>query len=491
MSVRNPAAALNAAALSTLPASMSVPRYDRAALRPSIVHIGVGGFHRSHLATYIDDLCTAGHTDWAILGSGVLPGDSKMATVLDTQDGLYTLITKGPQSTDVQIIGSVVDYIHASPDAEELIAAIADPGTQVVSLTVTEGGYPVDDVSGDFMSESPNAGPGSAFAVLADGIERRRSTDGPPLTVMSCDNIMSNGTVTRTALLGEAARIGEELVQWIGANVSFPNSMVDRITPATMPTDSVWLSSTYGVDDQWPVVAEPFRQWVIEDAFAGDRPPLEELDVIVTDDVEPYEFMKLRLLNAGHSCLAYLAALEEFVTVDVAMADDHIERFVSALLHQEAKPVLAEVAGIDVDAYIDKLLERFANPQIGDQIARLCLDGSAKFPKFLLPTVRAQLAAGGPVGLSALALAGWCMYLNGQTSRGQAIELANDPQLDAAVEFARQSLTDPTAFLDFSAVFDEGVASSARFATAFTNALFALRSDSVGAAIDATLQASN
>jgi len=282
-------------------------------------------------------------------------------------------------------------------------------------LTITEGGYPIGDVAGDFDADSPNAGPAGAFAMIAAGLDARRSQHGAPITVLSCDNIMSNGNVTRTATLGAAASLGNELLDWIGAAVSFPNSMVDRITPQTADTDREWLAATHNIEDRWPVVTEPFRQWVIEDKFAGARPPLEELDdnVIITDDVEPYEFMKLRLLNAGHSCLAYLAALDGIVTVDAAMAEPAISRYLDAFLHREAKPVLPDVKGIDIDNYIASLVERFANPQIGDQISRLCLDGSAKFPKFLLPTLRAQVAADGPVALSALALAGWCDYLNG------------------------------------------------------------------------------
>lgn len=473
--------------LPQLRAVAPAPAYDRGSLRPSIVHIGVGGFHRAHLATYVDELCSAGHSDWAIVGVGVLEGDASMANALLVQDGLYSLITRGPDATDVSIIGSIIDFIHAVPDASLLIDRIARPETQLVSLTITEGGYPIDDQTGAFVAGSSNAGPDTTFGLIAAGLEARRTGNGLPLTIMSCDNIMSNGNVARAATLGEAARISDELVAWVEKSVSFPNSMVDRITPATTESDREWLVVTYGIHDLWPVVAEPFRQWVIEDNFAGERPPLEELDVILTDEVEPYEFMKLRLLNAGHSCLAYLAAIDGIDTVDAAMADPHIRRFVAGFLHHEAKPVLPAVAGIDVDEYIESLLERFSNPAIGDQIARLCLDGTAKFPKFLLPTVRAQLAGDGSVALSALALAGWCEYLNGHTLNGEPIVLAADPHLDIAVDFAKRSHDEPATFLELDVVFGSDLRASDRFSTAFARAVSLVRSEGIRSAIDATL----
>ena len=465
--------------------AVSVSEYDRASLVPSIVHIGVGGFHRAHLATYVNEFCATGHRDWAILGVGLLAGDVLMADALVPQNGLYTLIERGPSSTRVEVIGSIIDYLHVHEQPSLLVDRIADPQTQIVSLTITEGGYPIDDATGAYAPDSPNAGPTSTFALIAKGLEARRSGPGAPITILSCDNIMSNGKVTKTATLGAAVAHGQELVDWISEAVSFPNSMVDRITPQTVDSDREWLSATHGFEDQWPVVTEPFRQWVIEDDFAGARPPLEELDenVIITDDVEPYEFMKLRLLNAGHSCLAYLAALDGIVTVHAAMAEPAISRYLDAFLHLEAKPVLPDVEGIDIDKYIASLVERFANPQIGDQIARLCLDGTAKFPKFLLPTVRARVAGDGPVALSALALAAWCDYLNGRNHLGEPIQLAEDPLLDEATEFARSSLLDPKSFLEFRAVFGTDLPRSTRLAEAFGRSLTKLRSEGIRAAI--------
>lgn len=478
---------LGAATLTEFAESIPVPGYDRAELRRSVVHIGVGGFHRAHFATYVHELCEKGHRAWSIVGGGVLSSDQAIAETLEAQDYLYCLITRAAEQTSVEVIGSIVDYVLAYPDPQPLIARIASPDTQIISMTITEGGYPVEDSTGLYDPDSPMAGDGSTFAVVAAGLDMRRQTGVGPLTVLSCDNVISNGDVARSSLLGEARRLDTSLAEWIESSIAFPNSMVDRITPATSPSDREWLRTECGIEDRWPVVTEPFRQWVVEDAFAGDRPPLEELDVIVTSDVEPYELAKLRLLNAGHSSVAYLAALAGIEHVHSAMADTSLRTYLSALLETEAKPVLPPVAGIELDDYISSLIERFSNPQIRDQIARLCLDGSAKFPKFLLPTIQAQLAIGGPIELSALALAGWCQYLGGTTMTGSRIEPAADPLLPEAVAHAEASRANPQAFLDFAQVFPPDIAEHPRFIAAFDRQLQRLRTGGISSAIEASL----
>lgn len=475
---------MSAQTLDQLSRHATVPTYERSTLRRSIVHIGVGGFHRAHLATYIDELAASGNTDWSITGAGVLPSDRLMADALGPQDHLYTLVSRSPDVTEAWIIGSIVNFVLAHDDPTDLLALIASPNTQIVSMTVTEGGYPVDDVTGEFIdAQCPT---GSTFELLARSLEKRRADASSaeaaaPLTVMSCDNIMKNGAVARTATVGAAARISNDLVNWVNEHVSFPNSMVDRITPVTTPDDISWLESELGISDRWPVIAEPFRQWVVEDNFAGDRLPLEQLNVIITSDIEPYELTKLRLLNAGHSCLAYLASLDGHTAVDSAIADPVLRQFIETLLHLEAKTTLPAAAGIDLDEYIAALIDRFSNPMVGDQIARLCLDGTAKFPKFLIPTIRAQIVGDQHVALSALALAGWCEYLRGDN-------LSSDPQLDTAVEHAQRSIDDPETFLDFVDVFGDDLRNSAVFVAAFTSALFQLRTLGVQSALAAVLQ---
>lgn len=467
---------------------VSVPTYDRSELRGGIVHIGVGGFHRAHLAHYADQLAASGETGWGIVGAGILPGDARMAGALGPQDHLYTLVVRGEHETSARLIGSMVDYIHAHPDPTELIERIAHPDTQIVSLTITEGGYPVDDSTGQYDPDSPVGGDGSAFHILVQGLERRRLAGVGPVTVLSCDNIVSNGHVTSAATLGEAKRLSAELGAWVEEHVAFPNSMVDRITPATTESDLTWLADAAGVEDRWPVITEPFTLWVLEDNFAAERPPVDKLDVVVTDDVEPFEQMKLRLLNAAHSTLAYLSAVVGHRKVDEAMADPAIRAFVEGFLVREARPVLPPVPGYDVDQFQGELLERFANPAIGDQIDRLCLDGTAKFPKFVLPTVRAQLAVGGPVDLCALALAGWCLYLRaGTDERGVAITVAGDPDQENAMAHAARSVTDPASFLAYDPVFGSDLATDDRLVSAFVDALRRLEATGVVPSIAASL----
>lgn len=473
--------------LDRLDARIRVPSYDRGALARSIVHIGVGGFHRAHLATYIDELALAGHTDWGIVGVGVLENDAAMAQALAAQDGLYTLVARDERGAEVEVIGSLLAYVHAFPKLDELIELVAAPQTRIVSLTVTEGGYPVDDETGDYDAASPNAGPTGAFAAIARGLRRRRDSGLGGLTVLSCDNVMGNGHVTRAATLGVADDLEPDVVGWIAEHVSFPSSMVDRITPATTDRDRAWLAEGYGLEDRWPVVAEPFRQWVVEDRFADARPPLDELDVIVTGDVEPYELFKLRLLNASHSCLAYLAHVLEIELVDEVMAEGRFAEFVRRFLVEEAGPTVPRAPGIDLARYQATLIDRFSNPATGDQVQRLCLDGSVKFPKFLLPTVRAQLDAGGPIRLAALALAGWCTYLVGRAESGRELTLSPDPNLDRARDYARRSEDDPRAFLAFRSVFGDDLPGDERFVDSFTSALRRVRTVGVRAAMDEAL----
>ena len=472
---------LSSASLSEI-RSVDLPGYDRTALTPSIVHIGVGGFHRAHFAVYVDQLCRSGRTDWSIVGAGVMPHDERIAQVLEAQDGLYTLLVRDQDGVDARVIGSITEYIHGHPDPTALIERIAAPETAIVSLTVTEGGYPVDDRTGAFNPDSANAREGSAFDVIVRGLARRRELGSGPLTVLSCDNVIGNGTVARTATLGVAGG-DSSLAAWIDETTSFPNSMVDRITPATTDADRAYVAEGLGYADAWPVSTEPFTQWVVEDRFAGPRLPLEELDVIVTDDVEPYELFKLRLLNAAHSCLAYLARLAGHRLVDEAMAEPRFAAYLRDFLDTEAGPVVPEAPGIDLESYTATLLTRFANPAIGDQIDRLCLDGSPKFPKFLLPTVRRQLDAGGPIDLAMLALAGWCRYLQGVADDGSGIEPSPDPHLDEARRHARQAATDPVAFLRFERVFGDLVDDD-RVRTAFTSALASLDGHGVRDTLD-------
>jgi mannitol 2-dehydrogenase len=441
-----------------------VPRYDRAGLRPRIVHVGVGGFHRAHLAVYAHELAEAGG-DWGIVGLGMLEQDAAMAEALGAQDHLYTLVEKGAGEPCAAVIGSIVGFVHAPPGHDAAVAKlVASPATAILSLTVTEGGY---------------AGRQPTFDRLAEALAVRRDRSGGSLTILSCDNLPGNGDAARGAMVAAAGRIDPGLSAWVQEHCTFPNSMVDRITPVTAEADRAWLVEHTGVEDRWPVVAEPFRQWVLEDGFAGGRPPWEDAGALFTDRIHDWELYKLRMLNAGHSCMAYLSALAGITFVHEAMADPVIPRFLADLLHLEAMPTLTEIPGHPREGYIASVLERFANPGVHDQIARVCIDGSAKFPSFVIPTVACQLERGGPIERSTTALAGWARYL------GVVDEIAFDSHADAARGYGTAALEDPLAFLEYDAVFPAALRESQRFRAAFARSYRRIAADGPIAAMGA------
>jgi mannitol 2-dehydrogenase len=435
-----------------------VPTYDRRRLEPRILHVGVGGFHRAHLALYTHELAETG-SDWGIRGLGLLRQDLRMAEALAPQDHLYTLVERGGGEARAQIVGSIVDYRLAYDHPAGAAELAADPGLAILSLTITEAGY------GDGDAGVPSSPP-TTFDVIAMGLELRRARGNPPLTIVSCDNLPGNGDAARVSTLVAARRRSASLAAWTERHCAFPNSMVDRITPATSDDDRAWLADAVGVQDRWPVVAEPFRQWVIEDQFANGRPRWEDVGVLFTDRVHDWEIYKLRLLNAGHSSMAYLAALAGITYVDEAMALPAVRSFLHHLLHDEAVPSLVSIPGHPAGDYVASVLQRFANTGVRDQIARLCIDGSAKFPTFLLPTVSFQLEHDGPIGRGALALAGWARYLATVPPERQAFDAAGD----RARRHASRALDEPTHFLEFAEVFPATLRDSARFRATFAAA---------------------
>jgi mannitol 2-dehydrogenase len=431
-----------------------VPTYDRARLQPAIVHVGVGGFHRAHLAVYVHELASRG-SGVGIVGLGLLERDADMAAALQSQDCLYTLIEKDGGEPSAQVIGSITNFVHA-PAGHDAAAAelIAAPGTRILSLTITESGY----------AEPPAAEGGhTTFDRIATALAVRRDRAAGPITILSCDNVPRNGDAARGATLSAAARLDERLAEWVQEHCTFPNSMVDRITPATSPEDRQWLCDSAGIVDGWPVVSEPFRQWVMEDDFATDRPAWEDAGALFTDRIDDWEQYKLRMLNAGHSCIAYLSALAGITYVHEALAVPALRTFLEGLLHREAIPTLVEIPGHPREDYAASVLERFANVGVRDQIARVCIDGSAKFPTFLIPTIEWQMERGGRIERAATALAGWARYLAVVDPAQQAFDASGD----AARRYAAAACADPVAFLDYEAVFPPALRSSARFRSAF------------------------
>jgi mannitol 2-dehydrogenase len=434
-----------------------VPTYDRARLRPAIVHVGVGGFHRAHLAVYVHELASRG-SRFGIVGLGLLPGDAEMAAALRGQDCLYTLIEKDGGEPSAQVIGSITRFVHAPQGHDAAASAlIAAPGTAILSLTITESGY------AEPSAAEHAAGKRTTFDRIAAALAVRRDRNAGPITILSCDNVPRNGDAARAATLSAAGRLDPALPAWVERHCTFPNAMVDRITPATSPEDRAWLRDSAGIVDGWPVVSEPFRQWVMEDDFAADRPPWEDAGALFTDRIHDWEQYKLRMLNAGHSCIAYLAALAGITYVHEAMAVGALRAFLEDLLHREAMPTLIEIPGHPREDYAGSVLERFANVGVRDQIARLCIDGSAKFPTFLIPTIEGQLERGGPIERAATALAGWARYLAVVAPEQQAFDASGD----AARRYAAEATADPVAFLAYEAVFPPAVRSSPRFRSAF------------------------
>jgi mannitol 2-dehydrogenase len=485
--------ALSAATLPSLADAVPVPGYDRSRVRTGIVHFGVGGFHRAHEAMYLDRLMNAGSADtWGICGVGVLPGDRRMKDALAAQDGLYTLVVKHPDgSLEPRVVGSIVEYLFAPDDPEAVLEKMADPSTRIVSLTVTEGGYNVHPVTGQFDAADPavvqdlqpGAVPATVFGLVTEALARRRERGLPPFTVMSCDNIPGNGEVAR-AMFGAFARLRDpELGAWLEREVRFPNSMVDRITPVTSDDDRAVLAERFGVEDAWPVVCEPFTQWVLEDSFGDGRPPWEDVGAQLVEDVEPYELMKLRLLNASHQALCYLGYLSGYRYVHEVCHDPLFTSFLLAYMDREATPTLPPVPGVDLDAYKHTLIERFANPEVRDTLARLCAESSDRIPKWLLPVVRQQLATDGDIHRAALVVASWARYAEGVDEQGEPIQVV-DRKRDPLMAAAARQREDPTAFLQDRDLFGD-LADDARFVAAYTAALDSLHTRGARATLEA------
>lgn len=463
---------LNNAALTRLP--IAAPSYDRSSIGVGIAHIGAGHFHRAHQAMYIDRLLQRGLAqEWGICGVGVMHGDWTMRDVLSDQDGLYTLIAEHPDgSRDAQVIGSIIDYRYAPDDPEVAIEVLAAATTRIISLTITEGGYRDPD--------------GPAFSLITEALARRRDRGIAAPTIASCDNIESNGAIARGAVLANADQQDPRLAEWVAEHARFPSSMVDRITPATTLEMAAAVRRDFGIADRWPVVAEPFTAWVLEDDFADGRPPLEQAGVLLVDDVVPYESMKLRMLNAGHQCLCYFAHLCGFEFVHDAARDPLFAEFLLAYFDFEAIPTLPPVPGIDLHDYSRTLIERFGNPGVRDTVARLCAYSSDRIPKWLLPVICDNLASDGSVRLGAAVVASWARYAEGVNEWGEPFEVV-DQLADSLVPIARSQHENPAAFIEVTALFGD-LAQQPRFVQAYRWALESLHHKGARATLEALVR---
>lgn len=481
---------LSNANLSQISEMAHVPSYDRSAVKCGIVHMSVGGFHRSHQAVYMDDLLATGVTDWGICGVGLLPNDKDNIQALADQDGLYTVLERTAEADTARVIGSMIEVIHAPSNPRAVMDKLMDENIRILSLTITEKGYAYNtqgnlDQTNEMIKYDlalPDM-PKTAYGYIVGALAARRKAGMKPFTVMSCDNLPGNGHLTQHLVIEFATLIDPELGAWIKDNVTFPNAMVDRITPVTTDTIIDIVKAKFKIEDKWPVVCEDFRQWVLEDKFCNGRPALESVGVQIVADVEPYEKMKVRLLNGAHSALAYLSYLMGYRAVDKAMADPTIATFVRKYMDSDVTPSVPNVPGIDLDAYKDKLIERFANPAISDQVQRLAEDGSAKIPNSILPCVRYQLEHGGSIKYLALALAGWFKYLTGSDEQMEAIAI-KDPRAEMLSASMNLDSRDPSRILGIKDIWGTDLPLNAQFVGEIKKALESLHSKGARATVE-------
>jgi len=478
--------------LGRLPGAVQGPSYDVAAARIGVVHLGIGAFHRAHQAVYLDDRIAAGETDWAICGASLRSADTAQA--LAPQDGLYTAAIRSGAGDRLRVIGSVREILVAPDDPEALLARMSDPATRIVSLTVTEKGYCHDPATGTLNEDHPDIRadlatpqrPRSAPGYLVEALRRRRAAGTPPFTVLCCDNLPANGRTVARVIARLAGLADPDLGRWVEAEVACPSTMVDRIVPATTDADRALVAARLGLEDAWPVMTEPFTQWVIEDRFSAGRPRLEEAGAELVGDVAPYELMKLRLLNGSHSTLAYLGYLAGHETVADAIADPPFAALIRGLMDHEITPTLAVPPGADLAGYKASLLERLANPALKHRTWQIAMDGSQKLPQRLLGTIRDRLRAGAPIGRLALAVAGWMRYVAGTDEQGRPIDL-RDPLSERLARIAGEAGPVPErlapALLAVREVFGDDLPADPRFTAPVQDALARLFAEGARATV--------
>ncbi|WP_423192027.1 mannitol dehydrogenase family protein [Cupriavidus sp. H18C2] len=443
--------------LAALPAAVRRPGYPRDRLRAGIVHLGIGAFHRGHQAEITEAAIEAAGEDglrWGIVGVSLRRPDTRDA--LKPQDSLYTLALRSATAQTLQVVGAVLDVLVAEEDPEVVLDRIAHRDTHIVSLTVTEKGYCHDPATGELNRQdrgivedlSGATHPVTAIGYLARGLARRMERGLGPVTLLSCDNLAANGDTLRRVLLAFCAQMDPALHDWVAARCPFPNTMVDRIVPRTTPDDVAQVSGALGLYDAWPVVGEPFFQWVIEDRFAAGRPQWEAGGAQFVAEARPFEVLKHRLVNGSQSMMAYMGVLAGWPTTDRVIAQPAVHTFIADTMARETQPTLPPLPGLDVDAYRASLLPRFTNPALGHRTRQIAMDGSQKIPQRLLAPIRDRLAAGQPFPRLALGVAAWLHFLRGYDEAGNAFPIEDPlaPALaDAMARAARETekLFDP------------------------------------------------
>lgn len=472
---------LNESAVESLSAEVERPGYDRAAVKTGVVHLGIGAFHRAHQAVVFDDALRSGDPRWGVLGASLRsPG---VRDQLNPQDGLYTLVVRDGTDERLRVIGASKGVLVGPEDPAALVAAMADADVHIVTLTVTEKGYRLDPATGELLTDDPDvaadiadlSAPRTAPGFIVAALRKRKAKGLTPFTVISCDNLPHNGRRIRAGVLAMARRIDAGLADWIEAEGAFPQTMIDRIVPATTPDDIARLEDRLGVRDEGMVKAEPFTQWVIEDRFAGERPDFAALGVQLTDAVEPWEDAKLRLLNGAHSAVAYLGALSGYEHVHEAVAVPAFRAYVEALW-DEAETTLNPPPGLDVAAYRQELMARFSNSALMHRTRQIAMDGSQKLPQRLLAGMAERLKTGEGIGSLALGVAAWMKWQSGVTESGETV-LVDDPLAERTAELLAEATDDNArvaALLTLSAVFPPELAADERFATAVRDAYLSL-----------------
>jgi mannitol 2-dehydrogenase len=464
---------LSNATLESLPELVMRPTYDRKALTPGIVHIGVGNFHRGHQAWYLHRLMQQGLAqDWAIIGAGVRPYDSAMRDKLLSQDCLTTLIELDPKSSSAEVVGSMIDYLPIEEGNAALIERMAQPDIRIVSTTVTEGGYFIDSATGGFDATHPDiihdsenpSSPKTAFGAIVAALRLRRDAGIGPFSGLCCDNLQGNGDVLRQTVVSLAKMSDPELAAWIDTNCTFPNSMVDCIVPATGPKE-IALVKDLGVEDLAPVTHENFRQWVIEDNFCAGRPDWDKAGATFSDHVHDFEIMKIRILNGGHQVIAVPAEVLSVETIAGCMRHEAISELFLKIARTEVVPHVKSVPGMTPEVYVDLIFNRFANPKIVDTTRRVAFDGSSRHPGFILPTIREGLAKGTPIEGLALVEAAWARMCDGTREDGSTIE-PNDPFWDTLQATAKTAKSDPMAWLSMRHIYGD-LTQDSRFSDAF------------------------
>jgi mannitol 2-dehydrogenase len=453
--------------------SVERPRYDRSTLTPGIVHIGVGNFHRAHQAWYLHRLMQSGQAhDWAIIGAGVRPYDAAMREKLLAQDCLTTLIELDPDRVSAEVVGSMIDYLPIDQGNAPLIRQMTDPAIRIVTMTVTESGYYIDPVTKGFDATHPDLvfdaahpeTPRTGFGAIVAALRLRRDGGIGPFTGLSCDNLQGNGDILRQTIVSLARMSDPALADWIDTHMTFPNSMVDCIAPATGPKELA-LAADFGIRDAAVVTHEAFRQWVIEDKFCGGRPDWDEIGATFSDNVHAYETMKIRILNAGHQVIANVGETLGIETIAGCMSHPGISAFFGKVQRTEIAPTVAAVPGKSPSDYVDLIETRFSNPRIVDTTRRVAFDGSARHPGFVLPILRDQLAAGGSVEGLALVEALWARMCAGMREDGSLIE-ANDPNWDGLKQVALAARARPEIWLEQGRIYGDLVG-AAPFTEAF------------------------